>query len=93
MISEKGLCKVLSAAYKGGGYSVIPVQRRMETAAKARRRKRAARKSIFAAALDILASAVLFATLAITEPVVVVAKELDQNLQPMVLMVPEVGEV
>ena len=55
MISEKGLCKVLSAAYKGGGYSVIPVQRRMETAAKARRRKRAARKSIFAAALDILA--------------------------------------
>ena len=25
MIHEKGLCKVLSAAYKGGGYSVIPV--------------------------------------------------------------------
>ena len=89
MISEKGLCKVLSAAYKGGGYSVIPVQRRMETAAKARRRKRETRKSIFAAALDILASAVLFATLAITEPVIVATKEAEQELQPVVLIVPE----
>ena len=32
MIHEKGLCKVLSAAYKGGGYSVIPVRRQVETA-------------------------------------------------------------
>lgn len=31
MIHEKGLCKVLSAAYKGGGYSVIPVRRQVET--------------------------------------------------------------
>lgn len=38
MISEKGLCKVLSAAYKGGGYSVIPVQRRVETVARTWRR-------------------------------------------------------
>ena len=38
MIHEKGLCKVLSAAYKGGGYSVIPVQRRVETAARTWRR-------------------------------------------------------
>lgn len=93
MISEKGLCKVLSAAYKGGGYSVIPVQRRMETAAKARRRKRAARKSIFAAALDILSAAVLFTALAITEPVSVVTKEPDQDLQPVVLVIPEEGKV
>ena len=33
MIHEKGLCKVLSAAYKGGGYSVIPVRRQVETVA------------------------------------------------------------
>lgn len=28
MIHEKDICKVLSAAYKAGGYSVIPVRRR-----------------------------------------------------------------
>ena len=38
MIHEKGLCKVLSAAYKGGGYSVIPVRRQVETVARSWRR-------------------------------------------------------
>lgn len=43
MISEKGLCKVLSAAYKGGGYSVIPVQRRVETVARTWRLSKSSR--------------------------------------------------
>lgn len=38
MISEKGLCKILKAAYKSGGYSVIPVQQRVEGLARTWRR-------------------------------------------------------
>ena len=38
MISEKGLCKILKSAYKRGGYSVIPVQRRVESLARTWRR-------------------------------------------------------
>ena len=38
MISEKGLCKILKSAYKGGGYSVIPVQNRAEKLARSWRR-------------------------------------------------------
>ena len=34
MISEKGLCKILKSAYKRGGYSVIPVRKTVEEAAK-----------------------------------------------------------
>ena len=43
--------------------------------------------------LAILAAAALFAALAVTEPVIVVTKEPEQDLQPVVLIVPEAGEV
>ena len=52
-------------------------------------RKRETRKSIFAAVLAVLAAAALFAALAATEPVIVVTKEAEQGLQPVVLIVPE----
>ena len=51
--------------------------------------ERETRKSIFAAVLAVLAAAALFAALAATEPVIVVTKEAEQGLQPVVLIVPE----
>lgn len=50
---------------------------------------RETRKSIFAAVLAVLAAAALFAALAATEPVIVATKEAEQELQPVVLIVPE----
>ena len=47
------------------------------------------RPGIFAAVLAVLAAAALFAALAATEPVIVVTKEAEQGLQPVVLIVPE----
>ena len=44
---------------------------------------------VFAAVLAVLAAAALFAALAATEPVIVVTKEAEQGLQPVVLIVPE----
>ncbi|MBS7105651.1 MAG: hypothetical protein KH108_14525 [Faecalibacterium prausnitzii] len=44
---------------------------------------------LFAAVLAVLAAAALFAALAATEPVIVVTKEAEQGLQPVVLIVPE----
>lgn len=38
-------------------------------------------------------SEALAAVLAVTEPVIVVTKEPEQDLQPVVLIVPEAGEV
>ena len=46
-------------------------------------------KVFFAAVLAVLAAAALFAALAATEPVIVVTKEAEQGLQPVVLIVPE----
>lgn len=74
-------------------FFTIQIERRETRMERLERRKREARKSIFAAVLAIVAAAVLFAALAVTEPVIVVTKEPDQNLQPVVLIVPEAGEV
>ena len=74
-------------------FFTIQIERRETRMERLERRKREARKSIFAAVLAIVVAAALFAALAVTEPVIVVTKEPDQNLQPVVLIVPEAGEV
>lgn len=74
-------------------FFTIQIERRETRMERLERRKREARKSIFAAVLAIVAAAVLFAALAVTEPVIVVTKEPEQDLQPVVLIVPEAGEV
>lgn len=74
-------------------FFTIQIERRETRMERLERRKREARKSIFAAVLAILAAAALFAALAVTEPVIVVTKEPEQDLQPVVMIVPEAGEV
>lgn len=74
-------------------FFTIQIERRETRMERLERRKREARKSIFAAVLAIVAAAVLFAALAVTEPVIVVTKEPEQDLRPVVLIVPEAGEV
>lgn len=73
-------------------FFTIQIERRETRMERRERRKRELRRNFFAAVLAILAAA-LFAALAVTEPVIVVTKEPDQNLQPVVLIVPEAGEV
>ncbi len=74
-------------------FFTIQIERRETRMERLERRKREARKSIFAAVLAIVAAAALFAALAVTEPVIVVTKEPEQDLRPVVLIVPEAGEV
>lgn len=74
-------------------FFTIQIERRETRMERLERRKRKARKSIFAAVLAIVAAAVLFAALAVTEPVVVVAKTPGQDLQPVVLVIPEAGKL
>ena len=71
----------------------IQIERRETRMERLERRKSATRRSFFAAVLAILAAAALFAALAVTEPVIVVTKEPEQDLQPVVLIVPEAGKV
>lgn len=70
-------------------FFTIQIERRETRMERLERRKRETRKSIFAAVLAVLAAAALFAALAATEPVIVVTKEAEQGLQPVVLIVPE----
>ena len=74
-------------------FFTIQIERRETRMERRERRKRELRRNFFAAVLAILAAAALFAALAVTEPVIVVTKEPDQNLQPEVLIVPEAGGV
>ena len=62
-------------------FFTIRIERQETRMERLERRKRETRKSIFAA--------VLVAALAATEPVIVVTKEAEQGLQPVVLIVPE----
>ena len=76
-------------------FFTIQIERRETRMERLERRKREARKSIFAAVLAIVAAAVLFAALAVTEPVVVVKTPEDTGREgyPVVMIVPEAGEV
>ena len=67
-------------------FFTIRIERQETRMERLERRKRETRKSIFAA---VLAAAALFAALAATEPVIVATKEAEQELQPVVLIVPE----
>ena len=58
-------------------FFTIRIERQETRMERLERRKRETRKSI------------LFAALAATEPVIVVTKEAEQGLQPVVLIVPE----
>lgn len=68
-------------------FFTIRIERQETRMERLERRKRETRKSIFAAVLAVLAAAALFAALAATEPVIVVTKEAEQGLQPVVLIV------
>ena len=70
-------------------FFTIQIERRETRMERLERRKRETRKSIFAAVLAVLAAAALFAALAATEPVIVATKEAEQELHPVVLIVPE----
>lgn len=74
-------------------FFTIQIERRETRMERLERRKRETRRSFFAAVLAILAAAALFAALAVTEPVIVVTKEPEQDLQPVVLIVPEACKV
>ena len=74
-------------------FFTIQIERRETRMERRERRKRELRRNFFAAALAILAAAVLFGAMAVTEPVIVVKTAPDQDLQPVVLIVPEAGEV
>lgn len=74
-------------------FFTIRIERQETRMERLERRKRETRKSIFAAVLAVLAAAALFAALAATEPVIVATKEAEQELQPVVLIVPEEGKV
>ena len=74
-------------------FFTIQIERRETRMERRERRKRELRRNFFAAVLAILAAGALFAPLGVTGPVSVVAKGPDQNLRPVVLIVPEAGEV
>ena len=78
MIHEKGLCKVLSAAYKGGGYSVIPVRRQVETVARSWRRN------------EIILNGATWAVRCLTEDL---PKEAAVQIQPNQTMLEDVADI